>query len=136
MNALFGAIPSIFNVLLVCVVFWLLFNVLGVGWLGSRFWKCTLKKESDDLINDKNDCVSYNGTWTNSAVNFDNVGMGYLALLQVVNSIDLCSFLFSSGNELSIPTKAHHYAFVYLTETGDFLASFNIFLIDELLTSS
>uniref|UniRef100_A0A8C3TQ06 Sodium channel protein n=1 Tax=Catharus ustulatus TaxID=91951 RepID=A0A8C3TQ06_CATUS len=83
-NALFGAIPSIFNVLLVCVVFWLLFNVLGVKWLGNRFWKCTLKKGSLNLINDKHDCISHNGTWTNSVVNFDNVGMGYLALLQVI----------------------------------------------------
>ncbi|XP_068861825.1 sodium channel protein type 5 subunit alpha-like [Aphelocoma coerulescens] len=82
-NALFGAIPSIFNVLLVCVVFWLLFNVLGVKWLGNRFWKCILKKGNITLINNKTDCISYNGTWTNNVVNFDNVGMGYLALLQV-----------------------------------------------------
>ncbi|KAL2307164.1 hypothetical protein Nmel_000112, partial [Mimus melanotis] len=82
-NALIGAIPSIFNVLLVCVVFWLLFNVLGVKFFGRRFWKCTLKEGNLDLINNRNDCSSYNGTWTNSAVNFDNVGMGYLALLQV-----------------------------------------------------
>ncbi|XP_077637458.1 sodium channel protein type 5 subunit alpha-like [Lonchura striata] len=82
-NALFGAIPSIFNVLLVCVFFWLLFNVLGVKWLGSRFWKCTLKKECTDSISGKTDCIAKNGTWTNSVVNFDNVGMGYLALLQV-----------------------------------------------------
>ncbi|XP_030094934.1 sodium channel protein type 5 subunit alpha-like [Serinus canaria] len=82
-NALFGAIPSIFNVLLVCIVFWLLFNVLGVKWLGSRFWKCTHKQESTDHILGRNDCLSFNGTWTNNVVNFDNVGMGYLALLQV-----------------------------------------------------
>ncbi|XP_023777741.1 sodium channel protein type 5 subunit alpha-like [Cyanistes caeruleus] len=82
-NALFGAIPSIFNVLLVCVVFWLLFNVLGVKWLGSRFWKCTFKKENNVSINNKSDCFFHNGTWTNNAVNFDNVGNGYLALLQV-----------------------------------------------------
>nr|XP_041570270.1 sodium channel protein type 5 subunit alpha [Taeniopygia guttata] len=82
-NALFGAIPSIFNVLLVCIFFWLLFNVLGVKWLGSRFWKCTFKKESIGCIHGKNDCISNDGTWTNSVVNFDNVGMGYLALLQV-----------------------------------------------------
>lgn len=125
-NALFGAIPSIFNVLLVCVVFWLLFNVLGVKWLGNRFWKCTLKKGSLDLINDKHDCISHNGTWTNSVVNFDNVGMGYLALLQVVSSTETFSFLFASRNELSSPTKAHHCASVYLTESGDFLASINV----------
>lgn len=120
MNALFGAIPSIFNVLLVCIFFWLLFNVLGVKWLGSRFWKCTLKKESTGCINGKTDCISNNGTWTNSVVNFDNVGMGYLALLQVVSSIKTCSFLFSSRNGLSSPIKAHHYGSVHLTEIGDF----------------
>lgn len=101
MNALFGAIPSIFNVLLVCVVFWLLFNVLGVKWLGSRFWKCTHKDENTDHIHGRNDCLAFNGTWTNTVVNFDNVGMGYLALLQVVSSIKTCSFLFFSRNGLS-----------------------------------
>jgi hypothetical protein len=29
-NALMYAIPSIFNVLLVCLVFWLIFSIMGV----------------------------------------------------------------------------------------------------------
>ncbi|KAJ7408210.1 hypothetical protein WISP_122266 [Willisornis vidua] len=84
-NALFGAIPSIFNVLLVCVVFWLLFNILGVKWLGNRFSKCVLQKGDTSLINNTLDCYSFGGNWTNNPVNFDNVGMGYLALLQVID---------------------------------------------------
>ncbi|XP_009320790.1 PREDICTED: sodium channel protein type 5 subunit alpha-like [Pygoscelis adeliae] len=82
-NALLGAIPSILNVLLVCIVFWLLFNFVGVKLLGKRFSKCTLKKGNISLIDNKYNCTFYNGTWTNNDVNFDNVGMGYLALLQV-----------------------------------------------------
>ncbi|XP_029813807.1 sodium channel protein type 5 subunit alpha-like [Manacus vitellinus] len=82
-NALLGAIPSIFNVLLVCVVFWLLFNILGVKWLGKRFSKCILQEGNISLINNKTDCEFHGGKWTNSPVNFDDVGMGYLALLQV-----------------------------------------------------
>ncbi|XP_027504320.1 sodium channel protein type 5 subunit alpha-like [Corapipo altera] len=82
-NALLGAIPSIFNVLLVCVVFWLLFNILGVKWLGKRFSKCILQEENISLINNRSDCESHGGKWTNYPVNFDNVGIGYLALLQV-----------------------------------------------------
>ncbi|NWX96191.1 SCN4A protein, partial [Nothoprocta ornata] len=83
-NALLGAIPSILNVLLVCIVFWLLFNILGVQILGKKFWKCTLKAGGNiSLINNKNDCYTYNGTWENGLVNFDHVGMGYLALLEV-----------------------------------------------------
>ncbi|XP_041344816.1 sodium channel protein type 5 subunit alpha-like [Pyrgilauda ruficollis] len=116
-NALFGAIPSIFNVLLVCVVFWLLFNVLGVKWLGSRFWKCTLKKNSTDFINGKRDCISNNGTWTNSAVNFDNVGMGYLALLQVATFKGWMDIMYAAVDSREIDqqpefeARLHMYAF-------------------------
>ncbi|NP_001305357.3 sodium voltage-gated channel alpha subunit 11 [Gallus gallus] len=82
-NALLGAIPSILNVLLVCVVFWLLFNIVGVKLLGQKFWKCVLKTGDNREVQNINDCRNYGGKWTNSYVNFDHVGMGYLALLQV-----------------------------------------------------
>uniref|UniRef100_A0A672TTN5 Sodium channel protein n=1 Tax=Strigops habroptila TaxID=2489341 RepID=A0A672TTN5_STRHB len=90
-NALLGAIPSILNVLLVCIVFWLLFNIAGVKLLGKKFWKCTLTEVNGSLIQNKDNCTHFNGKWINSDVNFDNVGMGYLALLQVVSSIKTCS---------------------------------------------
>ncbi|NXW21456.1 SCN4A protein, partial [Circaetus pectoralis] len=82
-NALLGAIPSILNVLLVCIVFWLLFNIAGVKLLGKKFSKCILKNGNMSLIENKYNCTFYNGSWTNSDVNFDNVAIGYLALLQV-----------------------------------------------------
>ncbi|KYO46987.1 hypothetical protein Y1Q_0014536 [Alligator mississippiensis] len=85
-HALLGAIPSILNVMLVCVVFWLLFNLIGVNEFGGKFWKCTNISPNMNITN-KNDCVNFNVTgslkWENTYVNFDHVGMGYLALLQV-----------------------------------------------------
>jgi hypothetical protein len=39
-NALMYAIPSIFNVLLVCLVFWLIFYIMGVQFFGGKFFKC------------------------------------------------------------------------------------------------
>lgn len=36
------------------------------------------------IINNRTDCLNENLTWTNSKINFDNVGQGYLALFQVV----------------------------------------------------
>lgn len=39
-NALMYAIPSIFNVLLVCLVFWLIFSIMGVQFFGGKFFKC------------------------------------------------------------------------------------------------
>lgn len=39
------------------------------------------------IINNRTDCLNENLTWTNSKINFDNVGQGYLALFQVVRSV-------------------------------------------------
>lgn len=39
-NALMFAIPSICNVLLVCLVFWLIFSIMGVQFFGGKFFKC------------------------------------------------------------------------------------------------
>merc|ERR1740128_633795 len=39
-NALVQAIPSIFNVLLVCLIFWLIFAIMGVQLFAGKFYKC------------------------------------------------------------------------------------------------
>ncbi|XP_067869321.1 sodium channel protein type 4 subunit alpha-like [Heterodontus francisci] len=92
-NALIGAIPSIMNVLLVCLIFWLIFSIMGVNLFAGKFAKCinttTSEAFSIDEINDRNDCKNYTLAmpdevrWVNLKVNFDNVGQGYLSLLQV-----------------------------------------------------
>ncbi|XP_053120686.1 sodium channel protein type 5 subunit alpha-like [Hemicordylus capensis] len=90
-NALVGAIPSIMNVLLVCLIFWLIFSIVGVNLFVGKLGKCVNLTEDnatlDSSIKNKNDCEIYNNTqriyWTTVKVNFNNVGSGYLALLQV-----------------------------------------------------
>ncbi|NXN81088.1 SCN5A protein, partial [Bombycilla garrulus] len=90
-NALLGAIPSIMNVLLVCLIFWLIFSIMGVNLFAGKFGKCVNMTDENAEINEdiknKSDCGMYNNTgkifWINVKVNFDNVGSGYLALLQV-----------------------------------------------------
>ncbi|XP_072253198.1 sodium channel, voltage-gated, type I-like, alpha [Leuresthes tenuis] len=91
-NALLGAIPSIFNVLLVCLIFWLIFSIMGVNLFAGKFYSC-VNKTSDKPFNRtevrfRNECLALenetmDARWKNVKVNFDNVGMGYLALLQV-----------------------------------------------------
>ena len=39
-NALIKAIPSIANVLIVCIVFWLIFGIVGVQMFAGKFFKC------------------------------------------------------------------------------------------------
>lgn len=94
-NALVGAIPSIFNVLLVCLIFWLIFSIMGVNLFAGKFYYCfnTTSEEvfHHEQINNKTECLTLindNFTevrWKNVKVNYDNVGMGYLSLLQVVS---------------------------------------------------
>ncbi|XP_051989664.1 sodium channel, voltage gated, type XII, alpha a [Xyrauchen texanus] len=88
-NALIGAIPSIMNVLLVCLIFWLIFSIMGVNLFAGKFGKCVNRTgyiHNATLVNNKTECQAMNDTqfyWTKVKVNFDNVGLGYLSLLQV-----------------------------------------------------
>nr|XP_057915757.1 sodium channel protein type 4 subunit alpha B-like isoform X8 [Doryrhamphus excisus]XP_057915770.1 sodium channel protein type 4 subunit alpha B-like isoform X9 [Doryrhamphus excisus] len=89
-NALIGAIPSIMNVLLVCLIFWLIFSIMGVNLFAGKFGRCVNRTGhiyDAGFINNKSECEALNDTslyyWTKVKVNFDNVGAGYLALLQV-----------------------------------------------------
>merc|ERR1719422_3028888 len=85
-NALMYAIPSIINVLLVCLVFWLIFSIMGVQFFGGKFYKCLNEDNLRlpvDIVNDIYDCRALNLTWINAKITFDHVGHAYLALFQV-----------------------------------------------------
>ncbi|XP_067994808.1 sodium channel protein type 2 subunit alpha-like isoform X3 [Melanerpes formicivorus] len=91
-NALTGAIPSIMNVLLVCLTFWLIFSIMGVNLFAGKFYHCinttTGEQFTPEEVNNATECESLMATaadvrWQNVKVNFDNVGAGYLSLLQV-----------------------------------------------------
>ena len=101
-NALIQAIPAIFNVLLVCLVFWLIFSIIGVNLFGGRFRSCV--DEDGNAINSsviageadcRNKSTEMNVTWKNPLINFDNVLSAYLALFQVVCD---CSLILSVIN--------------------------------------
>ncbi|XP_034339966.1 sodium channel protein type 10 subunit alpha isoform X4 [Arvicanthis niloticus] len=92
-DALVGAIPSIMNVLLVCLIFWLIFSIMGVNLFAGKFSRCVdttnnpFSLVNSTIVDNKLACHNQNTTghlfWVNVKVNFDNVAMGYLALLQV-----------------------------------------------------
>ena len=89
-NALLGAIPSIFNVLLVCLIFWLIFSIIGVNLFAGKYHYCVNVTSNYrfklEEISNKTECHNAKGaSWKNVKINFDNVGAGYLALLQVVS---------------------------------------------------
>jgi hypothetical protein len=82
-----SSIPPVFNVALVCLVFWLMFSIMGVQLFGGKFYKCVyenltrLSKEDEDVIIDKSDCLNKSFVWHNSRINFDNTLNAYLGLI-------------------------------------------------------
>ncbi|XP_061935841.1 sodium channel protein 60E isoform X1 [Apis cerana] len=119
-NALMYAIPSIFNVLLVCLVFWLIFSIMGVQFFGGKFFKCV--DEYGELldisiVNTKNDCLRKNYSWENSKITFDHVGIAYLALFQVATFEGWMEVMQDAvdarGVDLQPQREANIYAYFY-----------------------
>ncbi|XP_073953565.1 sodium channel protein 60E-like [Choristoneura fumiferana] len=119
-NALMYAIPSIFNVLLVCLVFWLIFSIMGVQFFGGKFYKCV--DELGELlplevVNDRWECYYNNYTWVNSKISFDHVGIAYLALFQVATFEGwmevMADAVDARGVDLQPAREANLYAYIY-----------------------
>ncbi|CAH0401394.1 unnamed protein product [Chilo suppressalis] len=119
-NALMYAIPSIFNVLLVCLVFWLIFSIMGVQFFGGKFFKCVNNQGellSLEIVNDKWECYYNNFTWINSKISFDHVGIAYLALFQVATFEGwmevMADAVDARGVDLQPAREANLYAYIY-----------------------
>ncbi|XP_025077550.1 sodium channel protein 1 brain-like isoform X2 [Pomacea canaliculata] len=86
-NSLMRAIPAIFNVFLVGMVFWLIFSIMGVQFFAGKFYKCVNSTSGEmftaDVVPNKTACQALGQSWVNSNINFDNAGSGFLALFQV-----------------------------------------------------
>ena len=68
-NALVGALPSIFNVLLVCLIFWLIFAIIGVNLFMGKFQECidteTGERFDKEVVPNKSVCLTFEkGLWT------------------------------------------------------------------------
>ncbi|XP_059156306.1 sodium channel protein type 4 subunit alpha B-like [Physella acuta] len=117
-NALFKAIPSICNVLLVCLVFWLIFGIMGVQLFNGKFhacWKDNVKCNPEEVPN-RTMCEFYGYNWTNAQINFDNVIAAYLALFQVATYkgwIDIMNNAIDA-RELGIQPKREENIYSYL----------------------
>ena len=95
MDALVFCIPSIANVLLVCMLFWLVFAIMAVNFFGGKFGYCEENISGERLMPDyfqnitgsplnRTFCDSQQGlTWKVPSANFDNVMFALISLFQV-----------------------------------------------------
>ncbi|RVE70489.1 hypothetical protein OJAV_G00065000 [Oryzias javanicus] len=123
-NALVGAIPSIMNVLLVCLIFWLIFSIMGVNMFAGKYGYCyndTLEDYlSIEVVNNKSDCIKLmeeNNTeirWRNVKINFDNVGAGYLALLQVATFKGWMDIMYAAVDSRGVEQQPKYEINIYM----------------------
>ncbi|XP_026530170.1 sodium channel protein type 2 subunit alpha isoform X7 [Notechis scutatus] len=122
-NALLGAIPSIMNVLLVCLIFWLIFSIMGVNLFAGKFYHCvnttTGEMFSTDEVDNQTECenlIERNETarWKNVKVNFDNVGLGYLSLLQVATFKGWMDIMYAAVDSRNVEQQPHYEDNLYM----------------------
>ena len=68
--ALIGALPSIANVMAVCIIFWLIFAIIGVNFFMGQFQECvdgeTYERFHIDVVPNKSVCLNMTGgIWVN-----------------------------------------------------------------------
>ncbi|XP_023372130.1 sodium channel protein type 7 subunit alpha [Otolemur garnettii] len=79
------------NVFLVCLLIWLAFSIMGVNLFAGKFYECIDPTSGERFpvskVANKSECegLVFNESvpWKNAKLNFDNVGNGFLSLLQV-----------------------------------------------------
>ncbi|KAM5308368.1 sodium channel protein type 4 subunit alpha isoform 1-T3 [Glossophaga mutica] len=121
-NALLGAIPSIMNVLLVCLIFWLIFSIMGVNLFAGKFYYCinTTTSERFEIseVNNKSQCESLMHTgqvrWLNVKVNYDNVGLGYLSLLQVATFKGWMDIMYAAVDSRELEQQPDYEVNIYM----------------------
>lgn len=94
-QVLVQTIPAMFDGLLVFLVVWLMFSVVGVNLFAGKFFFCYNKTSEKpfqyDIVNNRSQCLTMmeenytEVSWENAKSNYDNVGNGYLSLLQLVS---------------------------------------------------
>uniref|UniRef100_A0A8C5FBM0 Sodium channel protein n=1 Tax=Gadus morhua TaxID=8049 RepID=A0A8C5FBM0_GADMO len=122
-NALVGAIPSIFNVLLVCLIFWLIFSIMGVNLFAGKFYYC-FNSTSESMmlpeeVNNRSECLALAEIdptihWRNLKVTYDNVGMGYLSLLQVATFKGWMDIMYGAVDSREVEQQPAYEANLYM----------------------
>ncbi|KAM9663925.1 sodium channel protein type 9 subunit alpha isoform 1-T1 [Trichechus inunguis] len=122
-NALIGAIPSIMNVLLVCLIFWLIFSIMGVNLFAGKFYECVNTTDGSRFlpsqVQNRSECfalmnVSQNVRWKNLKVNFDNVGLGYLSLLQVATFKGWMDIMYAAVDSVNVDEQPKYEYSLYM----------------------
>ncbi|XP_056649953.1 sodium channel protein type 9 subunit alpha-like [Monodelphis domestica] len=117
------AIPSILEALLVWLICWLLFSLMGVNLFAGKFFKCinitTGERLPWTLIIDVIDCKMLSNSsgdvqWKNPKANFDNIGNGYFSLLQLATFQGWLDIIYAAVDTVDVERQPKNESNVYI----------------------
>lgn len=86
-NALLASLPSIMNVTIVCMLFILIFAIVGVSFFKGAYGFCELDdEEALAKVTNEINCHENGGEWNNPVENFDNAKRGVLTLIEMMTT--------------------------------------------------
>jgi voltage-dependent calcium channel L type alpha-1D len=105
-RALGVALGGIVNVMILSMVFYFIFAIIGVNYFKGRFYDCsqaflpgsnevsafTIKSEAG--LETKWDCLNLGGIWKNRYINFDNIGEAVSSLYITSKSISWSGIMY------------------------------------------
>ena len=112
-GALMTSIPSMTNVLVVCMLLLLILAIVGVNLFKGRFYSCQgLDYETTQLVFTKDDCLDFGGAWENQDINFDNVMNAIMCLFQMMTTEGWMTVMYNGMDAVGVdmqPKQDHKY---------------------------
>ncbi|XP_012932381.1 sodium channel protein type 7 subunit alpha [Heterocephalus glaber] len=124
------------NVFLVCFMIWLSFSIMGVELFAGKFYACLDQPNGERFsvseVWNITQCerLMYNESlsWKNAKMNFDNVGNGFLSLLQVATFNGWIDIMYSAVDSVGVEMQPNfennlymHFYFIAFVIFGLFL---------------
>uniref|UniRef100_A0A8D0AD05 Sodium channel protein type 4 subunit alpha B-like n=1 Tax=Sander lucioperca TaxID=283035 RepID=A0A8D0AD05_SANLU len=123
-QTLVRSVSSVFSVLPVFLVVWLIFCVSGVDFFAGMFYSCFNETSGErflpEEVNNKSECfdlVMQNYTevrWKNQKFNYDNVGSGFLSLLNLAASAYSPDIINSAVDTMMVDSQPVYESSLYM----------------------
>ena len=134
-TALFESITAIFNVMLIILIVWLMFAILGVSLLAGKMYNC-----SDPNITTLVECTQQGFAWTSVNSNFDNVYRAFVVLFIIMSQESWPNRMLEGCNSVGVGIAQVHngnqyvayYYIIYLVISNFFLLNlFTVVVFDK-----
>ncbi|XP_071318495.1 sodium channel protein type 4 subunit alpha B-like [Trachinotus anak] len=115
--------PSMFDALLVALVVWLIFSIVGVNLFAGKFYYCFNETSQQmflsEEVNNKTECMLIMENfpevhWKNMKINYDSVGAAYLSLLHVATFSGWLDIMYSAVDSRQVESQPVYESNVYM----------------------